>query len=98
MAEDIMGSADYLRVELHEAARSEMVTGSRTSCAAARRSIWSCTTTTSQTPPGSREVAEILFGADDADRRLAEYFGGVDDIPEAVRCRRPATRTPRRTR
>ena len=26
-------------------------------------------------PPGSREVAEILFG-DDADRRLAEYFAG----------------------
>ena len=26
MAEDIMGSADYIRIELYEAARSEMVT------------------------------------------------------------------------
>jgi hypothetical protein len=32
---------------------------------------------------GLREVAEILFGAD-ADRRLAEYFGGEDRIPPAI--------------
>ena len=34
--------------------------------------------------PGLREVAEILFG-DDADRRLAEYFGGEDEVPPAVK-------------
>jgi alpha-glycerophosphate oxidase/glycerol-3-phosphate dehydrogenase len=33
---------------------------------------------------GLREVAEILFG-DDADARLAEYFGGDDQIPDAIR-------------
>jgi hypothetical protein len=31
--------------------------------------------------PGLREVAQILFG-DDAERRLAEYFGGK--LPEAT--------------
>ena len=35
--------------------------------------------------PGLREVAEILFGADEADRRLAEYFGGDDNVPPAVK-------------
>ena len=38
MGEDIMRSADYLRVELHLAARTEMVTKLRISFAAARRS------------------------------------------------------------
>jgi len=33
---------------------------------------------------GLAEVAEILFEAD-AERRLAEYFGGPDEIPPAVR-------------
>jgi hypothetical protein len=33
---------------------------------------------------GLREVAIILFG-DDANRRLAEYFGGEDRVPDAVR-------------
>ena len=33
---------------------------------------------------GLAEVAEILFGAE-AERRLAEYFGGADRIPAAVR-------------
>jgi hypothetical protein len=33
---------------------------------------------------GLAEVAEILFEAD-AERRLAEYFGGTDRIPLAVR-------------
>jgi hypothetical protein len=32
---------------------------------------------------GLREVAEILFG-DDAQRRLAEYFGGEEHVPAAV--------------
>ena len=36
------------------------------------------------TSAGLREVAEILFG-DDADHRLAEYFGGADTVPTAVR-------------
>ena len=36
------------------------------------------------TSVGLREVAEILFG-DDADHRLAEYFGGADKVPTAVR-------------
>ena len=34
--------------------------------------------------PGLREVAEILFGGD-ADRRLAEYFGGADAVPVPLR-------------
>ena len=77
MAEEMMGSADYLRVELHTAAQSEMVTKledfmrrrSKIDLVVPRADI--------ESSPGLREVAEILFGAD-ADRRLAEYFGGDD--------------------
>ena len=84
MAEDVMGSADYLRVELHAAAHSEMVTKledfmrrrSKIELVVPRADI--------ESSPGLREVAEILFGSA-ADRRLAEYFGGDDRVPAAVR-------------
>ena len=84
MAEDVMGSADYLRVELHAAAHSEMVIKledfmrrrSKIELVVPRADI--------ESSPGLREVAEILFGPD-ADRRLAEYFGGDDLVPAAVR-------------
>ena len=43
MGEDVMGATDYLRVELHLAAEHrDGRPGSRTSCAAARRSSWWC--------------------------------------------------------
>ncbi|WP_051063092.1 glycerol-3-phosphate dehydrogenase/oxidase [Ilumatobacter nonamiensis] len=85
MAEDIMGSADYIRIELHEAARSEMVT--KLEDFMRRRSKIELVVPDAdiESSAGLREVAEILFGADDADRRLAEYFGGDDRVPEAVR-------------
>ena len=84
MAEDIMGSADYIRVELHEAAKSEMVT--RLEDFMRRRSKIELVVTDHdiENSGGLREVAEILFG-DDADMRLAEYFGGEDRVPDAVR-------------
>ncbi|MEP1124108.1 MAG: glycerol-3-phosphate dehydrogenase/oxidase [Ilumatobacter sp.] len=85
MAEDIMGSADYIRIELHEAARSEMVT--KLEDFMRRRSKIELVVRDEDiaASAGLREVAEILFGADDADRRLAEYFGGEDRVPAAVR-------------
>jgi glycerol-3-phosphate dehydrogenase len=85
MAEDIMGSADYIRVELHEAARSEMVT--KLEDFMRRRSKIELVVTDHDinNSPGLREVAEILFGQNDADRRLAEYFGGGDRVPPAVK-------------
>jgi len=84
MAGDIMGSADYLRVELHEAARSEMVT--RLEDFMRRRSKIDLVVPDEavDASPGLREVAVILFGAEQADRRLAEYYGGADKVPEAV--------------
>ena len=95
MAEDIMGSADYIRVELHEAARSEMVT--RLEDFMRRRSKIELVVTDDEiaTSAGLREVAEILFGPDDADRRLAEYFGGDDLVPDAVRAGPPPTEATR---
>jgi glycerol-3-phosphate dehydrogenase len=83
MAEDVMGSADYLRVELHTAAQSEMVT--RLEDFMRRRSKIELVVADAdiEASTGLREVAEILFGAD-ADRRLAEYFGGEDRIPPAI--------------
>jgi alpha-glycerophosphate oxidase/glycerol-3-phosphate dehydrogenase len=83
MAEDVMGSADYLRVELHSAARSEMVT--RLEDFMRRRSKIDLVVRDDDIAgsEGLYEVAEILFG-DDAERRLAEYFGGRDAIPAGV--------------
>jgi glycerol-3-phosphate dehydrogenase len=84
MAEDIMGSADYLRVELHAAARTEMVT--KLEDFMRRRSKIDLVVHDDdiRDSTGLAEVAEILFG-DDAELRLAEYFGGTDEIPPAVR-------------
>jgi glycerol-3-phosphate dehydrogenase len=84
MAEDVMGSADYLRVELHAAAQTEMVT--RLEDFMRRRSKIDLVVHDDdiRNSPGLSEVAEILFGAD-AERRLAEYFGGIEQIPAAVR-------------
>jgi glycerol-3-phosphate dehydrogenase len=84
MAEDVMGSADYLRVELYAAARAEMVT--KLEDFMHRRSKIDLVVHDSdiRASEGLRDVAEILFG-DDADRRLAEYFGGEDAVPEAIR-------------
>ena len=91
MAEDIMGSADYIRIELHEAARSEMVT--KLEDFMRRRSKIELVVSDAdiEASSGLREVAEILFGADDADRRLAEYFGGDDKVPAAVKAGPSAT-------
>ena len=85
MAGDIMGSADYIRAELHEAARSEMVT--RLEDFMRRRSKIDLVVTDEAVDgsPGLREVAEILFGHENAERRLAEYYGGADEVPEAIR-------------
>jgi glycerol-3-phosphate dehydrogenase len=83
MADDVMGSADYLRVELFSAARSEMVT--RLDDFMHRRSKIDLVVREADIAgsPGLYDIAEILFG-DDAERRLAEYFGGTDAIPPAV--------------
>ncbi|HYN34439.1 MAG TPA: FAD-dependent oxidoreductase [Ilumatobacteraceae bacterium] len=87
MAGDVMGSADYLRVELYSAARSEMVT--RLEDFMRRRSKIELVVHDEdiRNSPGLFDVAEILFG-DDAERRLAEYFGGADAVPAAVLQRR----------
>jgi glycerol-3-phosphate dehydrogenase len=84
MAKDIMGSADYLRAELYSAADSEMIT--KLEDFMRRRSKIELVVRDAdiRDSPGLREVAIILFG-DDADRRLAEYFGGEDRVPDAVR-------------
>ena len=83
MADDVMGSADYLRVELYSAARSEMVT--KLEDFMQRRSKIELVVSDDDiaASSGLRDVAEILFG-DDARRRLAEYFGGDDRIPSAI--------------
>ena len=84
MAEDIMGSADYLRAELYSAANSEMIT--KLEDFMRRRSKIELVVRDEdiRNSAGLREVAIILFG-DDADRRLAEYFGGDEHVPDAVR-------------
>ncbi len=62
MGEDIMGCADYLRVELHLAARTEMIT--KLEDFMRRRSKIELVVSDAdiRNSPGLREVAEILFG------------------------------------
>ena len=74
MAEDIMGAADYLRVELHHTAANEMVT--RLDDFLRRRSKISLVTPDAEvrSSDGLAEVAQILF-ADQAGAKLVEHFG-----------------------
>jgi len=73
MGEDIMGSADYLRAELYNAAEHEMIVTlddfmrrrSKIDLVVSDRDIIGS--------DGLAEVARILFG-EDADRRLADYL------------------------
>ncbi len=73
MGEEIMDAADYLRVELHLAASTEMIT--RLEDFMRRRSKIEQVIPDDEirASSGLQEVAQILFG-DDAQRRLDEYF------------------------
>jgi glycerol-3-phosphate dehydrogenase len=73
MGEDIMDSADYLRVELHLGAHTEMIT--KLEDFMRRRSKIDLVVPKDDIveSEGLKEVCEILFG-DDADRRLQEYL------------------------
>ena len=75
MGEDIMGSADYLRAELHNAAEHEMIV--TLDDFMRRRSKIDLVVRDSDIlgSPGLDEVAHILFG-DEAERRLAAYVEG----------------------
>jgi len=75
MAEDIMDNADYLRVELHLAATTEMIT--RLEDFMRRRSKIEQVVPDAELgdSEGLREVCRILFG-DRADEKLAEYLEG----------------------
>jgi glycerol-3-phosphate dehydrogenase len=71
MADDVLGGTDYLRVELHQAAESEMV--SRLEDFMRRRSkIEQVVPADEIDPQGLAEVSRILFG-DRADQKLEEY-------------------------
>jgi alpha-glycerophosphate oxidase/glycerol-3-phosphate dehydrogenase len=80
MGKDIMENADYLRVELHVAAGTEMIT--KLEDFMRRRSKISQVVSEDvvRNSAGVREIAEILFG-DKADERLVEYFG---EVPAAM--------------
>jgi glycerol-3-phosphate dehydrogenase len=73
MATDVMDSADYLRVELHNAAEHEMIV--RLDDFMRRRSKIDLVVHDADIldNPGLREVAEILFG-DEAEQRLRQYL------------------------
>lgn len=83
MGEDIMDSADYIRVELHLAAHTEMIT--RLEDFMRRRSKIELVVREGdyRGSAGLKEAAEILF-ADQADQKLAEYFGDVAPKAEAL--------------
>ena len=74
MAEDVLDSSDYLRVELHNTASTEMVV--KLDDFLRRRSKIALITRDEdvRSSKGLQEVADILFGAD-ANNKLEEYFG-----------------------
>ena len=74
MGEDIIESADYLRVELHLAAGTEMVTKLEDFLRRRSKITQVIPEHEVRSSRGLHEAAEILFG-DDADRRMAEYYG-----------------------
>jgi len=74
MGEDIIESADYLRVELCLAAETEMVTKLEDFLRRRSKITQVIRKDDVRSSPGLQEAAEILFG-DDADARLAEYWG-----------------------
>jgi glycerol-3-phosphate dehydrogenase len=78
MGEDIMKNADYLRVELHVAAGTEMITKLEDFLRRRSKITQVVPEHDVRTSPGLREVAEILF-EDRADEKLIEYFG---EVPE----------------
>ena len=74
MAEDVMDSSDYLRVELHNTASTEMVV--KLDDFLRRRSKIALITRDEdvRSSKGLNEVADILFGTH-ANKKLEEYFG-----------------------
>ncbi|MDJ0922978.1 MAG: FAD-dependent oxidoreductase [Acidimicrobiia bacterium] len=80
MGKDIMKNADYLRVELHVAAGTEMITKLEDFMRRRSKISQVISDDVIAESAGVREVAEILFG-DQADARLEEYFGA---IPPAI--------------
>jgi glycerol-3-phosphate dehydrogenase len=73
MGEDIIESADYLRVELCLAAETEMVTKLEDFLRRRSKITQVIREDDVRSSPGLHEATEILFG-DDADERLDEYF------------------------
>ena len=86
MAEDILGSSDYLKVELHNTASTEMIV--HLDDFLRRRSKISLITRSQdiQNAKGLDEVVSILFGSD-SETKLAEYFGSNDASSESDRTR-----------
>ena len=76
MGEDIMKNADYLRVELHVAAGTEMITKLEDFLRRRSKITQVVPEADVRGSSGLREVAEILFG-DQANEKLIEYFGEV---------------------
>jgi glycerol-3-phosphate dehydrogenase len=74
MGDDIIESADYLRVELCLAAETEMVTKLEDFLRRRSKITQVISEDDVRSSPGLHEAAEILFG-DQADERLAEYWG-----------------------
>ena len=80
MGEDIMKNADYLRVELHLAAGTEMVTKLEDFLRRRSKITQVIPEEEVRRSEGLREVAEILF-AERADEKLIEYFGELPAGP-----------------
>ncbi len=78
MGKDIMDNADYLRVELHLAAGTEMITKLEDFMRRRSKISQVVSAETIRASAGIREVAEMLFGAE-ADAKIAEYFRGDGD-------------------
>jgi glycerol-3-phosphate dehydrogenase len=75
-AEVIIETSEYIRCELDEAARREMVVNLEDFLRRRSKIALVVRQEEIRAAPGLREACRILFGADQVDTKIAEYFGG----------------------
>ena len=79
MAEVLIRGAEYIRCELHHAARREMVTKLEDFLRRRSKIALIARKETMRKAPGMFEACVILFGEDEAEAKFAEYFGEPPD-------------------
>ncbi len=85
MAEVLIEGTEYLRCELHHAAKHEMVTKLEDFLRRRSKIVLVARKHKIRTAPGLKEACEILFGAKEARKKFDEYFRETSEKGRAAR-------------